>query len=56
MYEDNIKRLKYELKLPGSLDCFNGSPLLSTKNVHRSVPMLVTHLAPGNETISTTSL
>ena len=56
MYEDNIKRLKYDLKLPGSLDCFNGSPLLSTKNVHGRVPVLVTRLAPGKATISTTSL
>jgi hypothetical protein len=56
MYEDNIKRLKYELKPPGSLDCFNGSPLSLKKNVHGRVPMLVTHLTPGNATISTTSL
>ena len=56
MYEDNIKWLKYDLKLPRSLDCFNGSPLSSTKNVHGRVPMLVTCLAPGNATISTTSL
>jgi hypothetical protein len=56
MYVDNIKRLKYELKLPRSLDCFNGSPLSSTKNVHGRVPILVTCLAPRNATISTTSL
>jgi hypothetical protein len=56
MYEDNIKRLKYELKLPWSLDTFNGIPLSSTKNVQGRVPMLVTRLAPGNATISTTSL
>jgi hypothetical protein len=56
MYEDNIKRLKYELKLPGSLDFFNGSPLSSTKNVHRRVPVLFTRPALGNATISTTSL
>jgi hypothetical protein len=56
MYEDNIKRLKYELKLPGSLDCFNGSPLSSTKNVHGRVLVLVTCLALGNASISTTSL
>ena len=57
MYEkENIKRLKYELKLLGSLYCFNGSPLLSTKNVNGRVPMLVTRLAPGNATISMTSL
>ena len=54
MYEmDNMKQLKYE-KLPGSLICFNGSPLSLTKNVHRMVPVLVTHLAPGNETMSIT--
>ena len=56
MYEDNIKRLKYDLKLHGSLDCLNGSPLFSTKNVHGRVPVLVTCLAPGNASISTTSL
>jgi hypothetical protein len=56
MYEDNIKRLKYELKLPGSLDCFNGSPLSLTKHVHGRVPLLVTRLAPRNASISTTSL
>ena len=56
MYEDNIKRLKYDLKLPRSLDCFNGSPLSSTKNVHRRVLMIVARLAPENATISTTSL
>ena len=53
---DNIKQLKYELKLPGSLDYLNGSPLSSTKNVHRRVPVLVTRIAPRNVTISTTSL
>jgi hypothetical protein len=56
MYEDNINKFKYELKLPRSLYCFNGSPLSSTKNVHGGVPVLVTCLALGNETISTTSL
>ena len=56
MYEDIIKLLKYELKLPKNLDCFNGSPLSSTKNVHRRVLVLVTHLALGNASISTTSL
>ena len=56
MYEENIKRLKYELKLTGTLDFFNGSPLSSTKNVHKRVPMLVTRISPGNATISTTSL
>ena len=56
MYEkDKIKRLKYELKLPRSLYCFNGSPLSSTKNVHERAHVLVTRLAPGNATISTTS-
>jgi hypothetical protein len=57
MYEKvNVKRLKYELKLPGSLDCFNGIPLSLTKNVHGRVPMLITRLTLGNATISTTSL
>ena len=51
---DNMKQLKYE-KLLGSLICFNGSPLSSTKNVHRRVPVLVTHLDPRKTTISTTS-
>jgi hypothetical protein len=55
VYEmDNMKQLKYE-KLPGSLICFNGSLLSSTKNVHGRVPVLVTRLAPGNATMSTTS-
>jgi hypothetical protein len=53
---ENIKQLKYELKLPGSINCFNGIPLSSTKNVHGRVPVLVTCLAPGNATMSTTSL
>ena len=56
MYEHNIKWLKYELKLPMSLDYFNGTPLLSTKNVHGRVLVLITRLAPGNASISTTSL
>jgi hypothetical protein len=55
MFEmDNMKRLKYE-KLPRSLICFNRSPLSSTKNVQRRVPVLVTRLAPENAPISTTS-
>jgi hypothetical protein len=49
-----MKQLKYE-KLPWSLICFNGSPLLSTKNVHKRVFVLVTLLALGNATMSTTS-
>ena len=51
---NNMKRLKYE-KLHGSLICFNGIQLSSTKNVHGRVLMLVTRLAPGNAPISTTS-
>jgi hypothetical protein len=56
VYEmDNMKKLKYE-KLHGSLICFNQILLSSTKNVHGRVPVLVTCLAPENETISTTLL
>jgi hypothetical protein len=49
-----MTQLKYE-KLHGSLNCFNRSPFLSTKNVHGRVPVLVTRLALGNAPISTTS-
>ena len=51
---DNMKQLKYE-KILGRLIFFNGRSLSSTKNVHGRVPMLVTCITPGNETMSTTS-